>query len=81
MNTDLRKKAKNDIQKDFFKLMDNAVFGKTTENVAKHRDIKLETTKTKNYLVSEPYNNFFSPENLLAIDILKYFWKDSNAYE
>ena len=58
MNTDLRKKAKNDFQKDFFKLMNNAVFGKTTENVTKHRDIKLETTKTKNYLVSEPYNNF-----------------------
>ena len=49
MNTELRKTAKNNLEKYFFKLMDNAVFGKTMENV------KLVTTEARNsYLVSEP---------------------------
>ena len=74
MNTELRKQAKNDFEKDFFKLMNNSVFGKTMENVRKHRDIKLVTTdKRRNQLVSEPnyHTTKWFSENLLAIEMKK----------
>ena len=54
--------------------MNNEVFGKTMENVRKHRDIKLVTTeRRRNYLVSEPnyHTTKFFTENLLAIEIKK----------
>ena len=72
MNTKLRKEAKNDFEKDFFKLMNNSVFGKTMENVRKDRDIKLATTDEKrSKLISEP--NYHTTkrfsQKLLAIEI------------
>ena len=74
MNTELRKKTKNKFEKDFFKLMNNSDFGKTIENVRKHRDIKLVTTdKRRNQLVSEPnyHTTKYFSENLLAIEMKK----------
>ena len=74
MNTMLRKKVKNNFGKYFFKLRNNAVFGKTMENVRKHRNIKLVTTeRRRNYLVSEPnyHTTTFFIENSLAIEMKK----------
>ena len=72
MNTDLRKKTKNDFEKNFFNLMNNAVFGKTMENVREHSDIKfVATERRRKYLVSEPnyHTTKCFTENLLAIEI------------
>ena len=72
MNTELRKPAKNNFEKDFCNLMNNPVFGKTMENVRKHRDIKLVATgKRRNQLVSEPnyHTTKWFSENLLEIEM------------
>ena len=73
MKTGLRKKAKNDFEKDSFKLMNNTISEKkTVENIKKHRDIKLVTTeRRRNYLVPEPnyHTTKFFTENLLAIEM------------
>ena len=74
MNTELRTEAKNDFKKDFFKLMKNFLFGKTMENVRKHRDIKLiATNKRRNRLASEPnyHTTKYFSENLIAVEIKK----------
>ena len=67
MNTELRKAAKNDFEKDLFKLMNNSVFGKTMENIRRYRDIKLVTTDKKvSKLVSEPNHHTV---NLISKDL------------
>ena len=74
MNTELIKQAQNEFEIDFFKLMNNSVFGKTMKNVRKHRDIKLVTTdKRRNKFVSEPNYHAIKgfSENLVAIEMKK----------
>ena len=62
-----KKKVKNDFEKDLFKLMNNSVFGKTMENIRKHREIKLvKTDKKRNKLVSEPN---YQTINLISEDL------------
>ena len=74
MNTELRKEAKNDFEKDFFKLMNNSVFGKTMENVRNHRDIKIVTAnKQRNRLASEPnyHTTKYISKDLLIMEMKK----------
>ena len=74
MNTELRKNAKNEFDKNFFKLMNNSVFRKIMENVRNHRYIKLVTSeKRRKQLVSKP--NYHScktfSDHLMAIEMKK----------
>ena len=73
-NMQLRTQAKNDFEKDFFKLMNNAVFGKTMENIRKHRNIKLVTSR-ESYLKTVMKPNFKSgvcfDENLMGCEMGK----------
>ena len=74
MNTKLRIEAKDHFGNDFFKPMNNGVFGKTMENVRKHREIKLVTTdKRRNQLASEPnyHTTKYFSENLMVIEMKK----------
>ena len=73
-NTEKRKQTKNAFEKDFFKLMNNSVFGKTMENIRKRLDVRLVTDEKKllklsskpNYVSSEIFN-----ENLVAVHKIK----------
>ena len=74
MNPKHRTEVKNDFKKDFFKLMNNSVFGKTMENVRNHRDIKLVTTnERRRNLISKPkyHTSKYFSENLMAIEMRK----------
>ena len=74
MNTELRKPAKNDFEKDFFKLMNNSAYGKTMENVRNHRDIRVVTTnKRRSILASEPnyHSTKYISKDLLIMETKK----------
>ena len=74
LNTELRKNAKNEFEKDFYKLKINSIYDKTGQNDRKHRDIRLVTTEAKrNKFASEP--NYHSTKciskNLLVMEMKK----------
>ena len=74
MNTELKKHAKNDFEKDFFKLMNTSVFGKTMENVRYHRGIKLVTSdKRRSILASELnyHSTKYISKDLLTMEMKK----------
>ena len=74
INVKLRTKAKNEFEKNFFKLMNNSVFGKTMENIRNRVDIKLVNNKKRAEKLSAKPNykhcNIFS-EDLVAIHMKK----------
>ena len=74
LNTELRIKSANDFEKDFYKLCINSAFGKTMENVRKHRDIKLVTNDQKRgILASEPnyHSTKYISDDLLIMEMKK----------
>ena len=59
LNTRLRTSAKNEFEKSFFKLMSNSVFGKSMENIRKHKDMKLVVNQEKytKYVMKPNFND------------------------
>ena len=75
MNTKLRKEAKNNFEKDFFKLINNSVFGKAMENVRNYRDIKIVTTNKQRpnyYTTKHILGNLWIIETKISLYILAY---------
>ena len=71
-NTSLRKAAKNELEKDFFKLINNSVFGKTVGNIRNHKDMKLVTSDKKylKYVMKPNFKDGFPfSKHLFAVEM------------
>ena len=74
LNTKLRRTAKNEFEKDFFKLMNNSVFRKTMENIRNHKDVKLVTSQDKyaKYVMKPNFKDGFPfSKELFAVEMGK----------
>ena len=76
LNTELRKKSKNDLEKDLFKLMNNAIFRKSMENVLNRSNIKLINNNPEKLLklIKPNFQNAYQISNRLAIVESKFAW-------
>ena len=73
-NTDKCKQAKNDFEKDFYKLLNNSVYGKTMENLRNHTTVELVTSKERlRKVIAKPNVKLFKifHENLAAVEVKK----------
>jgi len=78
LNTQLRTEASNEFEKDFFKLMNNSVFGKTMENIRNHVDVRLRTSeKSAEKLVSKPN---YERTTIFSEDLIAVHMKKQNLY-
>ena len=74
LNTRLRKAAENEFEKDFFKLMNSSIFGKTMKNIRNHKDIKLVTNDKicPKYVINPNFKNGFPfSKHLFALEMVK----------